>query len=86
MVYMTIVLGIIVLALLIALTVTWGAELLLNLCGCTKEGGAPHLILWNYRTLFAIVIILSSTVISTLIVMRRLLRQTPGDLIYDRGA
>ena len=86
MVYMTIVLGIIVLALLIALSVTWGAELLLNLSGCTKEGGAPHLILWNYRTLFAIVIILSSTIISTLIVMRRLLRQTPGDLIYDRGA
>lgn len=83
-VYMTIILGIVIIALAIALSVTWGVELLLQLFDCTKEGGAPHLILWNYRTLFAIVIILSSTVVSILIVMRQLLKQTPGDLIYDR--
>lgn len=83
-VYMAIILGVVVMALLISLSVTWGVELLLQFCGCTKEGGAPHLILWNYRTIFSILIILFSTVISILIVMLRHLRQTPGDLIYDR--
>lgn len=83
-VYVTIIVGIVLSALAIALAVTWGVELVLCLFNFTKAGGAPHLILWNSRTLWAIVIILASTVLSVLIVMRRLLRHTPGDLIYDR--
>lgn len=83
-VYMTIILGIVLMALVIALSLTWGVELSLQICGFTKDGGAPHLILWNYRTLFAILIILLSTIVSILFVMKQLLRKTPGDLIYDR--
>lgn len=83
-VYMVIIIGIVLTALVIGLLVTWCTELLLPLLGMTKEGGAPHLILWNSRTLWAVIIILVSTIVSVLVVMRRLLRQTPGDLIYDR--
>jgi len=84
MVYVAIIVGIVVAALVIALAATWAVELLLWLFAVTKEGGAPHLILWNGYTLLAIAIILVSTVVSVLIVMLHLLRRTPGDLIYDR--
>ena len=84
MVYVTVVVGIVIMALAIALAVTWLVELLLPCFGLTKEGGAPHLILWNSRTLWAIAIILLCAVSSVLVVLRRLLRQTPGNLIYDR--
>ena len=83
-VYVTIIVGIVMTALAIALTMTWSVELFLRIMDITKAGGAPHLILWNSRTLWAIVIILVCTVISVLLVMRRLLRNTPGDLINDR--
>ena len=83
-VYVAIIVGIVLAALVMALTATWTVELVLRLCGIVKEGGAPHLILWNDNTLWAIAIILASTVVSVLVVMRRLLRQTPGNLIYDR--
>jgi len=83
-VYVAIILGIVLSALLIALCATWMIELLLLAIGVTKEGNAPHLILWNWNTLWAVIIIIISTVASVLIVMHRLLRQTPGNLIYDR--
>ncbi len=83
-VYLTIIMGIVFTALALALGATWSIELLLMLLGITKDGGAPHLILWNFNTLLAIIVILACTVISVLVVMQRLLRQTPGNLIYDR--
>ena len=83
-VYVVIIVGIVVSALAIALAVTWAVEGVLLLFNVVKEGGGEHLILWEDKTLFAIVIILVSTVVSVLVVMQRLLRQTPGDLIYDR--
>ena len=84
MVYMTIIVGIVIAALAIALSATWCCELMLNILNITKPDGSPHLDLWNARTLWAIVIIMASTVLSVHTVMRRLLRHTPGDLIYDR--
>lgn len=84
MVYMTIIVGIVIAALAIALGATWCCELTLNALDITKPDGSAHLDLWNARTLWAIVIIMASTVLSVLTVMRRLLRHTPGDLIYDR--
>lgn len=83
-VYVVIIVTIVFVALVVALAVTWSAELLLLVCGLTKEGGASHLVLWNMNTLVAIPIIVLSTVCSVLFVMRRQLRQTPGNLIYDR--
>jgi ABC-type antimicrobial peptide transport system permease subunit len=84
-VYVAIIAGIVILALVIALGVTWLTELLLLLLGIMKDGEYSWLILWNPKTLWAVVIILVATLLSVLFVMRRLLQQTPGDLIYDRN-
>ncbi len=84
-VYVAIIICIILLALLIALSITWVTELLLPLFGLTMEGDFGWLVLWNSKTLWAVAIILIATVVSVLFVMRHQLRQTPGDLIYDRN-
>ncbi len=79
-VYVVIIVGIVIVALVVALFVVRITELLLPM----KDGEYSYLILWNTKTLWAVIIIIASTVVSVLVVMRRLLRQTPGDLIYDR--
>jgi len=84
-VYVAIIAGIVILALVIALGGTWLTELFLSLVGIMKDGEYSWLILWNPKTLWAVVIILIATLLSILFVLRRLLQQTPGDLIYDRN-
>lgn len=84
MVYVGIMLVIVIAAILIALGVSWFAELLLPLFGFVKEGGYNYLHLWNSKTLWSILIIIFSTVVTVCIVMSKQLKQTPGDLIYDR--
>ena len=83
-VYITIIIGIVLLALGIALAFVWLIELLLPLFGCLKDGEFSYLILWNMKTLWALVIILISTGVTVFWVMRHQLRRTPGDLVYDR--
>lgn len=82
--YIAIIVAIVIAALAIALTFTGTVELLLRVLGIMKDGTYSWLMLLNTNTLLAIVVIIISTIVSILIVMRRLLRQTPGDLIYDR--
>lgn len=82
--YIAIIVAIVISALAIALALTGAVELLLRVLGIMKDGTYSWLLLLNTNTLLAIIVILLSTVASVLIVMRRLLRQTPGDLIYDR--
>ena len=82
--YIAIIVAIVTTALVIALAFTGTVELLLRVLGIMKDGAYSWLVLWNTNTLLAIVVILICTVVSILIVMRRLLRQTPGNLIYDR--
>ena len=84
MVYVGIMLVIVIVAILIALGVSWLAELLLPLFGVVKEGGYNYLHLWNSKTLWSILIIILSTVVTVCVVMSKQLKQTPGDLIYDR--
>lgn len=83
-VYVVILISIIAAALIVALAVTWFAECALQLLGVMKDGTYSWLILWNNKTLWAIVVIIGATILTVLYVMRRLLRQTPGNLIYDR--
>lgn len=83
-VYIAIIMGIVLVALAVALLVTYAVELLLPIMGIVKEGRFCYLQLWNVKTFGAVVIIIAATISSVLIVMRRLLRQTPGNLIYDR--
>ena len=83
-VYVAINVAIVILALIISLSLTWFTELLLSVLGIMKDGTYSWLLLWNGKTCFAVIIILASTILSVFFVMRRLLRQTPGNLIYDR--
>lgn len=84
-VYVFILLTIIVAAILIAISMTWLVELLLPCMDIMKDGKYNYLALWNAKTVYSIVIVLVATVATVFIVMGRLLRQTPGDLIYDRN-
>lgn len=79
-VYTVLIFGIVAVALGITLTVVWIVELILPL----REGIYPYLVLWNPITWWAIAIISTSVLACIFIVMKRLLRSTPGDLIYDR--
>lgn len=79
-VYTVMISAIVAVALLMTLILVWVVTLILPL----REGNYPYLILWNPMTGWAILIISVSVIACILIVMRRLLRSTPGDLIYDR--
>ena len=83
-VYVFIMLVIVIVAILIALGVSWIAELTMPLFGVVREGGFNYLSLWNEKTMWSIAIIVFSTVMTVCLVMNKLLKQTPGDLIYDR--
>lgn len=84
-VYVFILVCIIVSAIVIALGVSWLVELLLPLFGVLKDGQFNYLSLWSVKTLCAVGIVLVATVLTVRVVMQRMLRRTPGDLIYDRN-
>lgn len=79
-VYVVIIVGIVIMALIMALTIVGLTELLLPL----RDNESEYLILWNMWTCSVVALILLSTLVSVIIVLRNLLRSTPGDLIYDR--
>lgn len=83
-VYVFILVCIIIAAIVIALGVSWLVELLLPVLGVLKDGQFNYLSLWSVKTLCAVAIVLVATIVTVRIVMRRMLRRTPGDLIYDR--
>lgn len=79
-VYAIIIIGIVLATLVIAMAIVWLTELLLPL----RDGGLGYLLLWNKLTLWTIVVIVVCALSSVMIVMHGLLRNTPGNLIYDR--
>ena len=83
-VYVVIIVSIVVVALALALLVTWFTECALLLLEIKKDDVYSWLILWNSRTIWAIIIIVVATIATVLLVMHRLLHHTPGNLIYDR--
>jgi ABC-type antimicrobial peptide transport system permease subunit len=83
-VYIIILISIVLTAVVIALLATWGIQGLLPLLGIEKDG-FNYLSLWNTTTYIATAVIFVSTIITVILVMTRLLSQTPGDLIYDRN-
>lgn len=83
-VYVLIVGGVILGAILIALGITSFLQGGLAVAGILKDGTYSYLSLWSPKTLISIIIILVVSVATAYVVMERLLRQTPGDLIYDR--
>lgn len=84
MVYVLILLAIVVSAIVISLSVTYLIQLLLPVFGMLKDGEFNYLVLWNMKTVWSIIIVIVATIVTVSVVMSRLLRQTPGDLIYDR--
>lgn len=83
-VYTLILILIVVSAVAIALIITYLIQLTLPLLGVSKDG-FNYLDLWNSTTYIAAAVVLCSTVATVVIVMTRMLSQTPGDLIYDRN-
>ena len=83
-VYILILISIVFVAVVMALLITWTIQGILPLFGVEKEG-YNYLSLWNATTYVATAVILASTVLTVIVVMTRMLSQTPGDLIYDRN-
>lgn len=83
-VYVIILFAIIIVAILMALIIAWVAELLLPLFGIMKDGEYNYLSLWSFKTIWSIIIVMAATIITVNIVMSKMLKKTPGDLIYDR--
>lgn len=83
-VYMLIIFSMIAIAVLIAFSATILLEVLLPLFGVLKDGEYSYLQLWRANTFVSILVIVAASVYTVYVVMKRLLRATPGDLIYDR--
>lgn len=83
-VYVLMLIMIVCVAVLLALMLAWAIQGLLPLFGIEKDG-FNYLSLWHTTTYIAAAIILAATICTVVLVMTRLLSQTPGDLIYDRN-
>lgn len=83
-IYVLIMAAIILAAIVISLLVSWFIQELLPILGIYKEGNFGYLSLWNLKTICSIAIIIVASLYTVYIVMRNLLKATPGDLIYDR--
>ncbi len=84
-VYIIILLTIVLTAIFIAISFTWIIELMLPCLDIMKDGTYNYLALWSSKTVYSMLIVLVATVLTVYIVMNRMLKQTPGDLIYDRN-
>lgn len=82
-VYIIILILIVIAAVVMSLLITWGIQEVLPLLGINKDG-FNYLSLWNNTTYVAAGVVLVSTILTVCMVMARMLKQTPGDLIYDR--
>ena len=83
-VYVLIMITTVLAAICMSLSLTYIVELTLQLLGILKDGTFSYLNLWSAKTFCSVVIILAASVATVYIVMHKLLKTTPGDLIYDR--
>ena len=83
--YILILFVIVFMAILMAVSCTWIIELILPVMSIMKDGSYNYLSLWNPKTIYSMIIVLFATILTVYVVMGRLLKQTPGDLIYDRN-
>ena len=56
----------------------------MHILGILKDGVFDYLSLWSFKTVASIVIIILASIYTVYAVMSKLLKATPGDLIYDR--
>lgn len=83
-VYVITLLVIVLVAILAAFVITGIASLALRLFGAAWDDGYPLIVAFNIYSMASVIVIIVSVVSTVFIVLRRLLSQTPGDLIYDR--
>ena len=83
-IYMLIIFSMISIAVVIAFSATMMIEQILPIVGVLKEGEYDYLQLWRTNTFVSILVIITASVYTVYVVMHRLLKATPGDLIYDR--
>ena len=83
-VYVLIMAAIITVAILMSVSVAWLAQGCLHVCGILKDGVFDYLSLWSGKTVCSILVIVVASVYTVYAVMHKLLKSTPGDLIYDR--
>ncbi len=83
-IYIFIILSMVCAAIFVSLISVYLIQIVLSAASCLKDGQYEYLLLWSGKTFMAIGIIVIISIITVIIVMRRLLKSTPGDLIYDR--
>lgn len=83
-VYTLIMAATILVSIVISLAAVWLSQGVLELLNITRDEVFGYLSLWNGKTVSAILVIIFASVFTVYTVMNRLLRSTPGDLIYDR--
>jgi ABC-type antimicrobial peptide transport system permease subunit len=83
-VYTLIMAATILTSIFISLVAVWLAQGVLDVLNVTRDDIFGYLSLWSGKTVSAIVVIIFASVYTVYSVMHRLLRSTPGDLIYDR--
>lgn len=83
-VYVLIMAAIILAAIVMSLSMTWFIQGSMHILGVLKDGVFDYLSLWSVKTVCSIFIIIFAAVYTVYAVMHKLLKATPGDLIYDR--
>lgn len=83
-IYMLIMITLVFVAIVLSLSFVYLVQIVMPVLGILKEGQYNFLCLWNGKTLCSVAIILVASFVTVLKVMGVMLRQTPGDLIYDR--
>lgn len=83
-VYVLIMAVLVMASICMSVSVTWIVQGVMHACGILKDGFFDYLVLWNYKTVTSIVIIIVAAIVTVYTVMHKLLKATPGDLIYDR--
>ena len=83
-VYVLIMAAITVAAIFMSVSVAWLAQGILHICGILKDGVFDYLLLWSGKTICSILVIVVASIYTVYVVMHKLLKSTPGDLIYDR--
>lgn len=83
-IYVLIMVATIFVAIVISLILSLLIQETLPLLGVLKDGKYDFLSLWSNKTFYSIAIIIISSIVTVYAVMHKLLKLTPGDLIYDR--
>jgi uncharacterized BrkB/YihY/UPF0761 family membrane protein len=83
-VYVLIMVATVCVAIVLSLAVSFMIQSILPVLGILKDGTFNYIDLWSGKLLGSIMIIIAASVTTVYIVMYRLLKATPGDLIYDR--